>query len=817
LSSRGDRFHTIPDLARFKREGTAYLRYANNEISARQLIEITISPEADEEVDRQAVSQPTPAADPEAASQPTAATECTPVTQPINTTECEPVSQPTATTEPEPVSQATEVKTEVQLYDSDELYSQPAQAPAERQLQYTLGPPSNTRKRGPNRSWEDHRADQSFESSFDSSSDSEPEQGLNVDPVTEQPSISHTPVTPPRQPTQTQNLLSPTSGTVPSPLQVLFFSHSPSPNLSRLTSTPAHRSSPTGLNTASNPIPSDLADRLQNILGDVQSTTDQAVEQLSELPDATRIVPAVDNSISLPDGEDQVQQERPIPDRTRSWDSTIPATPSPEPFLYKEDTAATPSRAEEPWDTVLQLFQTVITKMEATTQLLMDRQDALDEKLTTILELLQQKQAGSDADKAKADAKVRLEAEKRTKMLELENELRTKYADAGIAADFTPFAAADDATAQRSSERAEIPKAEQVGILNPLPAHKEWTGQAVDAHGHWISFSKWLLHLEAVMAQKQSITWKRACLDVAALTCLRGRALDWWHSLQQDQQRQLREDTTLVLWDTLGKALHRNEQILKKEARDRKRMFGETLSEYAWKKLAMLQEAFGNNRTAGDVISDIKDGLTSADQEIIQSDLHKKPSIGRFMDELARLDKIRGPRYKSALSVGHRQEPYSTGTANRRFGTTQNTIKPPLSESYDPKELKMRPNPLAPGKSAQWSYKFPTGKIIYLSSPCTKCGGKHFNFECKKDNRERKAVAARAAFMFPEEPWDEATIMEAEHESFDEEDEMEVAYAAYMGIEPAEQAYGYASETISSNQRQIAAEPWSEMAQKKEN
>jgi hypothetical protein len=113
--------------------------------------------------------------------------------------------------------------------------------------------------------------------------------------------ITGTAMTPPRHPTQ--NLLSPTSGTVPSPLQVLFFSHSPtSPNLSRLTSTPAHRSSSTGPNTASNPIPSDLAARLQNILGDVQSTPDQDVEQLSELPDATRIVPAIDNSISLPDG-----------------------------------------------------------------------------------------------------------------------------------------------------------------------------------------------------------------------------------------------------------------------------------------------------------------------------------------------------------------------------------------------------------------------------------------------------------------------------------------------------------------------------------
>jgi hypothetical protein len=69
---------------------------------------------------------------------------------------------------------------------------------------------------------------------------------------------------------------------------------------------------------------------------------------------------------------------------------------------------------------------------------------------------------------------------------------------------------------------------------------------------------------------------------------MQGRALNWWHSLFPDQQKQLREDVSLVLWNSLGKAVHRNEQILKREARDRKSMYGETLSEYAWKKFAMI-------------------------------------------------------------------------------------------------------------------------------------------------------------------------------------------------------------------------------------
>jgi hypothetical protein len=146
------------------------------------------------------------------------------------------------------------------------------------------------------------------------------------------------------------------------------------------------------------------------------------------------------------------------------------------------------------------------------------------------------------------------------------------------------------------------------------------------------------------------------------------------------QQAALREDFTLEMWNTMGKALHRNEQILRKEARDRKRQFGESLSEYAGKKLAMLQEAFGRNRDAADLIVDIKDGLTPADQEAIHSDLLSTPTIGKFMEELVRLDKIRGPHLKAALSTGkspqaagsgrqHRQSPYPSSPHQEKTRT----------------------------------------------------------------------------------------------------------------------------------------------------
>jgi hypothetical protein len=412
----------------------------------------------------------------------------------------------------------------------------------------------------------------------------------------------------------------------------------------------------------------------------------------------------------------------------------------------------------------------------------------------------------TDDERKKAEAKTKLEAMRKQKLAELEAELKAEYEKEGL--DFAPQIPYGQGY-RWNSEKVEYPKADTIGILNPLPIHKEWTGQAVDANGVWLSFSKWLTHLQAVMDQKESDVWKRACLDVATLTCLRGRAIDWWHSLLPEQQKILRYDTKLEHWDTLGKALHRNEQILRKEARDRVRQVGETLSEYAWKKFAMLQEAYGTERPASEIISDIKDGLSVTDQEIIQSDLHKKPSINRFMEELARLDRIRGPRYKAVTS-----QLANKGTTNPRDNRRPSgRDRQPLSESYDQRELKFRPNPMAPGKTSQWSYKFPNGRIIYLSSPCTKCGGKHFNFECKKETLKATS-AARAAFMSPEEPWDEGQQSPYE-ESDNGENEMDIAYAAYMGIDSEPAAYVAAQPY--PPQRQITAEPWDETIQKKEN
>jgi hypothetical protein len=445
-----------------------------------------------------------------------------------------------------------------------------------------------------------------------------------------------------------------------------------------------------------------------------------------------------------------------------------------------------------------------------------DREAARDREMAelkaTIAALAARPAGGQQtaAERAKAEALAALEAEKLQKMRALEDELKPKYEAAGLS--FTPLA---DIRPPTAAEKAENPKTDLIGILNPLPSHVKWTGQSMDANGHYLSFSVWLRHVKQVLDQKESVVWKKAVLDMASLTCLRGRALDWWLGMSSQQQDDLREDFSLELWDTLGKALHRNEQTLRKEARDRKRQFGKTLAEYAWKKTAILQEAFGRNRDVADLIADIKEGLSPTDQEAIRADLQATPTLNKLMTELVRLDTIRGPKFNAAIASGGRPEKANAGRQSQRvspYPVKSGNQAPwqPLSETYDPKELRMRQNPLLPSKPAQWSYKFPDGRIIYLSSPCAKCGGKHFNFECTKP----KSAVARAAFMAPEDPWDES-VLGAPDETSEEEDELAVAYVSKGFYEPRSHS-GDVYHTPTKH-KQIMDEPWDELSMKKEN
>jgi hypothetical protein len=169
LTSRGDRFHAVPDLIRFKREGSVYLRYAAQQITASELPETTISPELPETTISPAVGQPVTARElPE--------TTITPA-----------VDQPV-------------VKEESPGYDSDELYRDDNLQPVALRAQevgltaLNTGGPAVSRKRGPNRSWEDHRADQSWESSFEESSSSSSSSSSSARDTDSPPPVTHPPI-----------------------------------------------------------------------------------------------------------------------------------------------------------------------------------------------------------------------------------------------------------------------------------------------------------------------------------------------------------------------------------------------------------------------------------------------------------------------------------------------------------------------------------------------------------------------------------------------------------------------------------------------
>jgi hypothetical protein len=409
-----------------------------------------------------------------------------------------------------------------------------------------------------------------------------------------------------------------------------------------------------------------------------------------------------------------------------------------------------------------------------------------------------------------------LEEERLQKLSALEAELKDKYEAAGFAYEQTSPSSPSEHQGHtpgvvRQEPRAEHVKISQIGLVQPLPAHAEWTGQAHQEgdNSTYVSFKAWLDHLQAVLEQKDTQQWKSAVLDCAALSCLRGRALDWWNACSPSQQWNLRHDFTLEQWHNLGKPLFRNQTLTRKEARDRKRQHGETLSDYAWRKLAMLNEAYGRERPVLDVISDIKEGMSIADQEKIITDLQNKPSMSRFLEELARLDSIRGPMFKDAMNSGKRR--YNTqqdrsDTRNKAQYSTPTQKVQPLSATYDPKQLAFRQNPLTPSASKQWSYVFPNGRTIFLSTPCSHCGAKHFNFECKKRDEQRTA-SARAAMQFGE-GWDEG----GSEESDEGEDFMEEACAAYTCVQPSAWAY-YADPRKQETPRQstrIDTEPWDE-------
>jgi hypothetical protein len=445
--------------------------------------------------------------------------------------------------------------------------------------------------------------------------------------------------------------------------------------------------------------------------------------------------------------------------------------------------------------------------------------------MEAILEGLQRRSpALEDKETERFGRRQALEAKRQQRLAAVEAELRAEFEEAGL--EYAASVSASDVQQEYEEFRdreqprrdrytterreygtvqewkSENVKVEHVGLIKPLPPHAEWTGQILEQGSStvYVSFKGWLDHVEAVLSQKDTIQWKKAVLDCATLSCLRGRALDWWNALSPAQQWNLRNDYTLVQWRELAKPLFRNATLTRREARDRKRQRGETLSDYAWKKLAMLNEAYGRERPTLDVIADIKEGLSVSDQEKITTDLQRNPNLTRFMEELARLDSIRGPQFKESRSMTAPQPYRSRQDRGDQTRPRKDTKKTSLADTYDPKQLAFRQNPLTLSAAKQWSYVFPNGRTIFLSSPCSHCGAKHFNFECKKRDEHKNA---RAAMQFGE-GWDEG----GDYDSEEGEDFMEEACAAYTCVMPS--AWMYYGETPEPGPNQNDSKPWDE-------
>ena len=301
-----------------------------------------------------------------------------------------------------------------------------------------------------------------------------------------------------------------------------------------------------------------------------------------------------------------------------------------------------------------------------------------------------------------------------------------------------------------------------IGYLDPVAPHMPWDGSptASDRQNTYISFNAWLMHVRAVLSQKNSIEYKEAVLDTASLHCLRGIALEWWMALEDEQQYTLRHDVTLTQWPIIGARLSKRNHAGRKAAMDRKRRQGETLVAYATAKLRMLKEAFPGDREVRDTIKDIRDGLSVQDQLAVREDLNAHPSIPGLIAELQRMDEIKAEEFRNAMGMNNRPSsgvnkqptPYTKplgGSNKNQDGNREKKKRAPFV--YDSTKIKFRINPKNPSGPKIRTYEYQDGKVIWLERECRHCEGKHFNFECNK----KTEGTARAAPMEVEEEEEE--------------------------------------------------------------
>ena len=316
------------------------------------------------------------------------------------------------------------------------------------------------------------------------------------------------------------------------------------------------------------------------------------------------------------------------------------------PFPRRNPLFPTHPTTPPPVKKILNSMEDVERRINRAVEAALERQAA---RFTELL-VINNKRAGG----AEADSLQREEIEKSFEpaLAALNEQRRLVYAENGFTApeDYSSVNQGRGFIQDRQPfyERAEHIDAEHIGFLNPAPTTGKWDGKITDDSNDYLSFMVWLDHLKMILDQKDSLAWKHAVLDTASLQCMKGYALAWYSALMPDQQTALRRSIDLSEWWKLGRVMVKNSPYARQAALNRKREFGETMLIYGWRKLAMLNEAYGRDRAVVDTISDIKEGLSLNDQVMIRTDLSANPSVQALFEEFTSFDLIRSPMFAKA-------------------------------------------------------------------------------------------------------------------------------------------------------------------------
>jgi hypothetical protein len=255
---------------------------------------------------------------------------------------------------------------------------------------------------------------------------------------------------------------------------------------------------------------------------EIPSPQRQHVDNKIELPDAPEVAQS-SNEIDLPDapdGQRRTEEEQLFHSEGARPRVSLPPTPVdhkptqtrrsftptyPPPTSY--GARFTPRVLDKSTQTIEDMTAKKIDALEEMMKQMMIANEKRDAALDNLFDTLTKTAARARDDDTEQDKRDAIFRQLEEERLLKEAELKAKYAAAGFEYN-TPQGTnnSDGDHNSRTNDRSEHVKIEQVGIVQPLASHAEWTGQAHDSNNNsvWVSFKGWLQHLEAVLSQRVS-------------------------------------------------------------------------------------------------------------------------------------------------------------------------------------------------------------------------------------------------------------------------------------------------------------------------